>query len=384
MAGIRKRTWLNSKGIKKTCYEITYYINGKLCRKSGFATKQDAQNALPTVTKSYSKNITVKELLNTYIDEVCAFRCKDTTIDLYKGYINAFESILYTPAKKIQLTDINKLVLSWKTKGNKNKTIKDFLTLLKSAYNYGIDNNWLSNNPLRKVDKMPRSESKLQFLTESEIKDFVEIIKQFPIDKETALIVALYTGVRISELLALNWEDVDFKNKTLTINKQIYKRKLSTPKTQYSNRKIILHDIVINKLKEYKESLSVIYPQIFRGENGYWDRACFIENYFKKAVRLLDKPEYSFHCLRHTYASYLIANEIPIKFVQEQLGHSDVMTTMKIYGHIMPSVREKAMKIFDKIGKYEQNMSIKNEDMAESQSPSDLLRMDDTRLELVG
>lgn len=384
MAGIRKRTWINSKGIKKTCYEITYYINGKLCRKSGFATKQDAQNALPTVTKSYSKNITVKELLNTYIDEVCAFRCKDTTIDLYKGYINAFESILYTPAKKIQLTDINKLVLSWKTKGNKNKTIKDFLTLLKSAYNYGIDNNWLSNNPLRKVDKMPRSESKLQFLTESEIKDFLEIIKQFPIDKETALIVALYTGVRISELLALNWDDVDFKNKTLTINKQIYKRKLSTPKTQYSNRKIILHDIVINKLKEYKESLSVIHPQIFRGENGYWDRACFIENYFKKAVRLIDKPDYSFHSLRHTYASYLIANEIPIKFVQEQLGHSDVMTTMKIYGHIMPSVREKAMKIFDKIGKYEQNMSIKNEAVPESQASSDILRMDDTRLELVG
>lgn len=384
MAGIRRREWVNSRGTKKFCYEITYYVNGKLCRKSGFATKQDAQNALPTVTKSYSKNIYVKELLDTYINEVCAFRCKESTINLYKGYVNAFEPILYAQAKKIKVTDINKLILTWKTKDNKNKTIKDYLTLLKSAYNYAIDNNWLSVNPLRKIDKIPKSGNKMQFLTESEIKEFLEVIKQFPIEKETALIVALYTGVRISELLALHWEDVDFVNKTLSVNKQYYKRKLSTPKTQYSNRKIILHDIVIEQLKKYRNSLTVIYPQLFRGENGYWDRACFIDNYFKKAMRLIDKPEYSFHSLRHTYASFLIANDIPIKFVQEQLGHSDVMTTMKIYGHIMPSVREKAMKIFDKIGKYEQNMSIKKEDVSETQASSDLLRMDDTRLELVG
>lgn len=384
MAGIRKKSWKNSKGTVKTCYEITYYINGKLCRKAGFATKQAAQDALPIVTKTFSKNILVESLLNTYIDEVCALRCKETTIDLYKSYISAFQSINRTQAKRVKITDINKLVLLWKQSGVSNKTINDRMVLLKSAYNYGIDNAWLSVNPVKKIDKIPKNTKKIQFLTEEEIKLFLQYVHNFPIEKETALLVALYTGVRISELLAIHWSDIDFVNKTLHINKQVYRRKVSTPKTKYSDRKIILHDIVLNKLLEYKNSLSVLHPQVFRGENGYWDRAKFIDNYFKKAVEFIGKPDYSFHCLRHTYASFLIANDIPIKFVQEQLGHSDITTTMKIYGHIMPSIREKAMQIFDKINKYEQNMSKDANVKPEIQTVIEQREMGDTRLELVG
>lgn len=383
MSGIRKRTWETKAG-KQTCYEITYYMNGKLYRKAGFPTKQAAQDALPTVTKTFSKNIIVQELINIYINEVCALRCKATTIDLYKSYIKSYAPILRMQARKVQITDINKLILSWKMAEVANKTIKDRLVLLKSAYNYGIENHWLADNPVKNVDKIPKATNKLQFLTESEMKEFLQVIKKFPIAKETALIIALYTGVRISELLALHWEDVDFKNKTLHINKQVYKRKLSTPKTQHSNRKIILHDIVINKLIEYRNSLTVLHPQIFRGENGYWDRGKFIDTYFKKAVKAIGKPEYSFHSLRHTYASYLIANDIPAKFVQEQLGHSDVMTTMKIYGHIMPSIREKAIQIFDKINQCEQNMSINKPLRVKTQSGLEKNMVGDTRLELAG
>ena len=87
MAGIRKREWVTSKGVKKQCYEITYYVNGKQCRKSGYKTKLDAQNDLAEVTKSYNSNIKIEDLAQLYIKNPCQLRCKQSTIDIYNTYL---------------------------------------------------------------------------------------------------------------------------------------------------------------------------------------------------------------------------------------------------------------------------------------------------------
>lgn len=359
MAGIRKRVWKTKNGIKKYCYEITYYINGKQVRKSGFKTKLEAQEALPNVTRSYSKNLNVLEMINIYINEHCACQCKETTIELYKGYKGNFKKIHYTQAKKINGRDINKLILEWKNDGIKNKSINNLIGFLTACFNYAIDNKLISINPITKKHRQPRKHEKIQYLTEDEMYLFKQIINKYPDNKRLALLLDMHTGLRIGELLALEWSDIDFNNKLLNVNKQYYKRKLTTPKTIESVRKIDLDDIILQELWEYKRSLKVLHKLIFCGDNGsYWDRAKFIDNYFKKAMKAIGHPDYSFHALRHTHAAFLLSNEVDIKYVQERLGHTDAKTTLNTYDHIMPKTKSKVSKLFANFEQYEQNVSM--------------------------
>lgn len=366
MAGIRKKTWTTQNGIK-SCYEITYYINGKLVRKSGFKTKIDAQMAIPNITRSFSKNITVLDLINIYLNEHCICQCKETTLELYKGYKGNFKKIHQSQAKKINGRDINKLIIDWKNENMKNKSINNLLGFLTACYNYAIENRLITENPVTRKHRQPKKHEKIQFLNEDEMYLFKQAIKDFPKDKRLALLLDLHTGLRIGELLALEWSDIDFNNKTLNVNKQYYKRKLTTPKTIESVRKIDLDDIILQELWEYKKGLKVLHKLIFCGETGYyWDRGKFIDNYFKKAMKQIGHASFSFHSLRHTHAAFLLSNEVNIKYVQERLGHTDAKTTLNTYDHVLPKTKSKVGKLFANLEQYEQNMSNFNMGKAEN------------------
>lgn len=350
MAGIRKRVWENKSG-KHTCYEITCVINGQQIRKSGYLTKLEAQQDLSRVTKEVSTNIKMYELCRMYINEHCALRCKDSTINLYNGYVkNNLSDIINRKAKDIKKRDIDLLILKWKREGMCNKTINDIIGFLRSVFNYGISNKWLNNNPAKEVKKLPKETRDIKYLTQEEMKEFIAVISAFPLAKYTPLLLALYSGMRISELLAIEWADIDIKNCTITVNKQYYKGRLSTTKTYGSTRKISVPEFVIHTLQELKASQKVLSKIVFCNEyGGYISQDKFVTLWFKKAMRQIGLADYNFHCLRHTYATYLLSNSVPIKFVQEQLGHSTAQTTLNVYGHVMPNINNEAMKLLKNI-----------------------------------
>ena len=368
MAGIRKRTWESKNGVKKSCYEITYYINGKQCRKSGYKTKLDAQADLGKVTKEITTGIRFKELCNRYINEHCLLRCKESTISLYKSYFeNRINDLVFKKAKDIKKRDIDLLVLEWKRKEHSNKSINDVIGFLRSVFNYGISNKWIYENPAKEVKKLPKITREIKYLTQTEMQEFLQVIQTFPIRKYAPLLLALYSGLRISELLALEWSDIDFNNNTITVTKQFYKGRLSTTKTYRSTRKITIPDFVIAKLLELKQNQKVLSKIIFCSDSGgYISQDKLVSIWFKKAMKTIGKPDYNFHCLRHTYATFLLSNSVPIKFVQEQLGHSTAQTTLNVYGHVMPNINLEAMKLF-KIIECEQNVSKDNIRTAETQ-----------------
>ncbi len=350
MAGIRKRTWINKSG-KHVCYEINCIINGVQVRRSGYKTKQEAQAALSEVTKEITSNIKFTELCRYYLEEHCQLHCKDSTLTLYRGYYkNNLTNFYFRKAKDIQKRDIDLLILEYKRLGLSNKTINNIIGFLRSVFSYGINNKWLSSNPAKEVKKLPKITKEIRYLTTEEMQQFLEIIKGFPICRYAALLTDLYTGMRISELLAIEWSDIDFKNGTILVNKQFYKGRLSAPKTYKSTRRITIPEAVINVLKQLKAETKVLSKIVFCGKDGnYLNQDKFVMNWFKKAMKIMEKPEYNFHCLRHTYATYLLSNGVPIKFVQEQLGHSTAQTTLNVYSHIMPNVNKEAMNLFNKL-----------------------------------
>lgn len=350
MAGVRRRTWYNKSG-KHTCYEINCVINGQQVRKSGYETKQEAQDDLNKVTKEISTNIKLYELCNLYINEHCQLRCKDSTIKLYEGYTrNNLSEIRLKKAKEIKKRDIDLLILTWKRDNFSNKGINDRIGFLRSVFKYGISNKWISNNPAKEVDKLPKSSPDIMFFNQDEMQEFESIICKFPFDIYVMLMVDMYGGFRISELIAFDWLDIGFRDDTINVNKQYYKGKLSSPKTYTSTRKVIMPHFIMELLWELKQWQKVSSKIVFcSSTGGYKSADKFIKIWFKKAVKAMGKPDFNFHGLRHTYAAYLLSQGVSLKFVQEQLGHSTPQTTLNIYDHVMKSVNLEAMKLLNNI-----------------------------------
>lgn len=367
MAGIRKRTWTNKSGTH-TCYEINCIINGQQVRKSGYATKQAAQEDLNKVTKRISTNITLKDLCNAYIEEHSQLHCKESTKKLYEGYVkNNLTEIKTKKAKDVMKRNLDLLVLKYKTEGLSNKSINNIIGFLRSVYKYGIENKWLSENPAKEVKKLPKITREIKYLTTEQMQNFINIIQKFPIERYAPLLLDLYSGMRISELLALEWSDIDIEHCTITVNKQYYKGRLSTTKTYKSTRKVTVPAFVINVLMQLKTSQKVSSKIVFCGETGsYINQGKFVSHWFKRAMAAIGLDDYNFHSLRHTYATYLLSNGVPLKFVQEQLGHSTPQTTLNVYNHVMPNVNQHAMSLLKNL-QIEHNLNTMENKTATSQ-----------------
>lgn len=357
MAGIRKRTWVNKSG-KHACYEINCIINGQQVRKSGYATKQKAQEDLDKVTKEVSTNIKLKELCEYYINEHCQLRCKESTINLYKSYTNNnLGDIKYKKVKDITKRDIDLLVLDWKRNTFSNKGINDRIGFLRSVFKYGISNKWIYYNPPKEVAKLPKASPDIMFFNTDEMQEFEKIIEKFPFDVYVMFMVDMYGGFRISELIAFDWADIEFRDNTINVNKQFYKGMLSSPKTYTSTRKVIMPEFIMDLLKELKRRRTILSKIVFcSSTGGYKSSDKLISIWFKKAVKKMGKPDFKFHGLRHTYAAYLLSKGVSLKFVQEQLGHSTPQTTLNIYDHVMKSVNLEAMNLLNNIH-FEHNLN---------------------------
>ena len=366
MAGIRKRTWTNKSG-KHTCYEINCLINGQQIRKSGYATKQAAQDDLTKVTQEINTNIKLGELCRVYIDEHSLLHCKESTKKLYEGYINNnLTDLTGKRAKDISKRDLDLLVLRFKAQGLSNKSINNVISFLRSVYKNGITDKLVSQNPANDIKKLPKNVQPAKFFNIEQMQEFERIIETFPLERYVPLLVDLYSGMRISELIAVERCDLEVAECCINVNKQYYKGRLTSTKTGKS-RKIFIPRFVMDKILELIQQQKVSSKIVFCGSTGgYLNQGKFVMNWFKKAVKLMGLEDYNFHCLRHTYAAYLLSKGVSIKFVQEQLGHSTPQTTLNIYNHVMPSVSLEAMNILKNLH-FEHDLNMVENKIAETQ-----------------
>lgn len=168
------------------------------------------------------------------------------------------------------------------------------------------------------------------------------------------IIISLYTGLRIGELLALEWSDIDFNACTLTVSKNCsdsyvggkYVKLIDTPKTLSSQREIPLPKQLMPQLRQLKKQSVSEY--VVEGKNG---KAMSIRSYqctFDIITRRLNLQGITFHCLRHTFVTRALECGVDIKTISEILGHSDPSITLKYYSHCLPEHKSAMM---NKIGK---------------------------------
>lgn len=362
MASIRKRTWKNKSG-KHTCYEINYVIDGKQYRKGGYKSELEAQLDLHNVVLDNSTDIRFSLLAEDYLNRHCELNCKSSTKALYENYLKVnLVQIKRKIAKDIKKRDIETLILTLKQKGLTNKTINGIITFVQAVLNYGVENCFLKENPILKFKKLPQIKPPIHFLDEIQIKVFLDLAKIHTPTYYSFFATALFTGMRRGELLALEWGDIDFKNAKIKVNKQIYKGIKQTTKTN-KERIIDIPENLLMILQEHKRNCTRLSKLVFHNKEGKPVHPYNMEHaYFHPLIRRCNEiltednqiEKLRFHDLRHTYATYLLSKGIPVKYVQEQLGHSTARMTLDTYASVMPSVKFGALDLLQKLEQKEQ------------------------------
>ena len=262
---------------------------------------------------------------------------------------------------KIDLANINnELVQKYilvKKENLSNVTINLHITLLKTIMNQALENEIIQVNKIYKTKKLKVNSKEVKAFSindQKKIENYCLNSKEYYYS--VGILLCLYTGLRIGELVALTWDDLNFKTKELYINKtitRIRKNKewiemIIEPKTKKSIRKIPLGNEIIILLKELKKKK--ISKYIVSNKTG--DRALIrtYQYFFTRIQKNLNiKEVLNFHALRHTFATRAIESGMDIKTLSEILGHSNTSITINRYVHSLDETKKKAMNKLSKM-----------------------------------
>lgn len=234
------------------------------------------------------------------------------------------------------------------------QTVRGAHVVLHAAMRQAVKWQMLMRNPADAVES-PRAKSpEAAALDESDAMQILAATKGGLLYIPTLL--AVMTGMRRGEILALKWREVDLTKGMLTVNKALEESRagldVKEPKTYHGRRTITLPSLAVEELKAYKREQA--QRRLLLGP-GYTDQDLVCENgtggiyrpvnfsmHFMRFVARHQLPKVKFHELRHSHASQLLKAGVPAKVVQERLGHANINITLGIYGHVLPGMQEDA------------------------------------------
>ena len=239
--------------------------------------------------------------------------------------------------------EVQQFVLLKLDAGLSQKTVKDFLIVLKMIYRYGV-----KINEFQHCDwdiKYPNvQESKaLEVLNITNHKKLMAFVSENFTFRNLGILMCLQTGMRIGEVCALQWGDIDLQKGVVSISKTIERIYIidsevkhteliiSSPKTQNSHRDIPLSKTLLQMLRPLKRIVNDKFFIITNEEKPTEPRT--FRNYYKTVLRTLNIPPLKFHGLRHSFATRCIESNCDYKTVSVILGHSDISTTLNLYVH---------------------------------------------------
>lgn len=392
--------------------------------KSGFKTKKEAEMEGAKALAQYNNSgihfepsdTSYADYLDFWFDNYVKMSCKYNTQVIYAQIIEYHLKPALGMYKLKSLTPITiqEYVNQKFTTGLKKTTLTNIVAVLSSSLRYAVvPANLLQSSPAEYITYPKLTSDRTQTnRTIISVDDFEKMLSRFEKGNpfRYALLIGFYTGLRIGEVYGLTWNDIDFNESTLSVNKLVYKRNygmdvrnvmkakgkkeeksawyFGDTKTASSVRTIKIGKTLIKELKEYKvmqaknklqygqyytqiykqqeydEKGNIIYRlieveksvpvnlpvanMIMRKENGQYSSL----DSFKYASRVIHYDlgiNFNFHSLRHTHATKLIESGISPKAVQARLGHSNINTTLQTYVHNTEQMEQEAVDAFEKV-----------------------------------
>ena len=255
------------------------------------------------------------------------------------------------------LLDLFKNGKSNRNGGLSEKTIKDISIILKGSLKKAINEGKMKHIELTFHYPKSNIEKKIYILTKKEQNKITDYVIDNLSSKNIGLLISLYSGIRIGELCALKWEDIDFKKSLICINKtmqRIYikdksdntsKIIITSPKTKNANREIPINKNFLELLKKVKSSKN---NYVLTGTEKFIEPRSY-RKHFEKVLKKLKIKHFNFHSLRHTFATNCISLGVDYKTVSEILGHSNVNITLNLYVHPRLSQKKKCIDLVCKV-----------------------------------
>ncbi len=352
--------------------------------KSGFSTKKDAQLAAALFEREFHRGEYIQPSKMSFSD-LCSDWEKHYSQDAkesslrarriaLKHITNAFGQV---PIQKITRKCYQDTIDQLSNKFSKNY-VSSIHTSANMVFEYAFSLKLIKDVPTKDI-KLPKKKASVsdlekgdsiqgKFLEKDELEELLTITHKNGLEGDLlAFTMLAYTGMRIGEMIALKWSDIDSQYQTIRIIKTYYnptnnklKYQLLTPKTEGSVRKITIDPILIYLLEIHK----IEQDKIKKENNPFYNDSGFIfatnEGYPKtikhialRMNRLLKKTSIKKHVtphsFRHTHTSLLIEANVHIKEIQERLGHSDINTTMDIYAHMTKNIKKESSQKFTKM-----------------------------------
>ena len=263
--------------------------------------------------------------------------------------------------KEIVITEqeVQEFVLLKLDAGLSQKTVKDFLIVLKMIYRYGVKINEFQHCDWDIKYPNVQENKALEVLNITNHKKLMAFVSDNFTFRNLGILICLQTGMRIGEVCALQWGDIDLQKGVVSISKTIERIYIidsevkhteliiSSPKTQNSHRDIPLSKTLLQMLRPLKRIVNDKFFIITNEEKPTEPRT--FRNYYKTVLRTLNIPPLKFHGLRHSFATRCIESNCDYKTVSVILGHSDISTTLNLYVH--PN-NEQKKKCIDKMLKF--------------------------------
>jgi len=225
------------------------------------------------------------------------------------------------------------------------KSINNHLTALRKLLNLAVE--W---NVLDRAPKVRGFRGKHDYVAEDEYLTFEETTRFLEVaapEWRTFLVVALKTGLRLGELLALQWQDIDLVAGHLIVRRTLW-RGLEGPPKGGRNRKVPLSDVAVVALKAHRHLRG---PYVFCDEKGKHLTHSMLKDIVPSTcTRAKLAKRITTHGLRHTFASHLVMRGASLKAVQELLGHESIEMTLR-YSHLTPDVKREAVQLLDRTEK---------------------------------
>jgi integrase len=299
---------------------------------------------------------TLGEYLDFWLEKVVKVSARYSTYTAYQGYIKnhikpILGNVVLSELKTVQIQEFVSSLANGQRLGA--RTIGIVITMLGNALNYAEDYEYILKNPCKRL-KLPK-------ITEEEVVAFsndehTRIEKAIIASAEPRMIgfmIMLYTGVRLGELCALKWEQVDLKTKCMWVKFSMTRivnvmgktktvMSISEPKTKQSKRTIILPDFICDRLKTLRKSSNSDY--VISEPSGTFVNPRTMQKLFKKLLAETKVYPRKLHTLRHTFTVRALELGADVKTVSVTLGHSDATITLNRYAHSLIEQKQKIMR----------------------------------------
>lgn len=254
----------------------------------------------------------------------------------------------------IEESDVQDFVFRKLEAGLSHKTIKDILIVLKMILKFGAKYKWLEYTPFDIQFPTEREKHNIEVLSRADQKKIMSYIQEHFTFRNLGVYICLSAGMRIGEVCALTWEDIDTDNGVISVNRTIQRiyvieeenRRteliLDTPKTKNSIREIPINKDLLRILKPFKKIVNSSFFVLTNDAKPTEPRT--YRSYYKNLMKELNMPELKFHGLRHSFATRCIESNCDYKTVSVLLGHSNISTTLNLYVHPNMEQKKKAIE----------------------------------------